>query len=527
MKLLKKRNARTSGILGGALSLTVSAILVKILGLIYKIPLSHMLSDEGMGYFNAAYTVYGCLYLICTAGVPKAISILTAESDAHGRVADKRRLFRVSLSCFGALGALLTFLLITFAVPIGRLIGSAPAAFSMIAIAPSLLFVSLGGVIRGYLNGHAAMGPIALSQVLEGICKLVLGLAFASYAIRHGFALPLVAAFTILGITVGSFVSFVYLALHLRDAATKGEQGSVGETVRTRGAALASVMRVALPVTVSAGVLSMTNLLDLGLIMKRLAYAGLSVAEASALYGNYTTLAVPMFNLAAGMISSVSMAVLPHLTKRYALEKKEEFRTLFRDTMRTVVCFVLPFSFGLMLFGEPVLALLFDDTSASIGAPLLAVLSPAMIFMSALTVVNTALEAAGMPRAPLICMLVGSVAKLFVSYFLIGDARFGILGAPIGTVISYAVALVVALCILHTKRDIEISVISCFFRPLLHTGGVLLLTVFLFARLSLHLTELPALVICASLGAALYLAISFFTGVLSVKQKKNMVIFDK
>ena len=522
-----KKQTRASGILGGALSLTVAAVTVKVLGLIYKIPLSYMLTDEGMGYFNAAYTVYGCLYLICTAGVPKAISILTAEQDAFGYVAGKRRLFRICFFAFGALGACLAFLLAYFSVPIGRFIGNAPAAFSMLAIAPSLLFVSLGGVIRGYLNGHAAMGPIAVSQVLEGVCKLLLGLGFAKYAISRAFSLPLVAAFTILGITVGSFVSFVYLALHVRRVGTRRSEGEADTSRRSHRATLGGVLRVALPVTVSAGILSMTNLLDLGLIMKRLSHAGLGVGEASALYGNYTTLAVPMFNLAAGMVASVSMAILPHLTKRYVLDRRDEFRTLFRKALETTVCFVIPFSFALILFGEPILALLFEDGSAAIAAPLLATLSPAIIFMAALTVVNTALEAAGMPRAPLVSMLIGSIAKLAVSYALIGQAQIGILGAPIGTVTSYAVSLAVSLAILHTKGDISVPVFSCFVRSFVNATGAVLAVFFLYIRLCTRMSATAGLFICMLIGVPLYLFLSLFTGVLSIKREKNMVIFDK
>jgi len=522
-----KKKTRASGILGGAISLTVAAIAVKVLGLVYKIPLSHMLTDEGMGYFNAAYTVYGCLYLICTAGVPKAISILTAEQDAFGLVTGKRRLFRICLLTFGALGAALAFLLAYFSVPIGRFIGNAPAAFSMLAIAPSLLFVSLGGVIRGYLNGHAAMWPIAASQVLEGLCKLILGLGFAKYAVSHAFSLPLVAAFTILGITVGSFLSFVYLALCVRRVGRGDSADRACDTRHAPRATLGGVVRVALPVTVSAGILSMTNLLDLGLIMKRLSHAGLSVTEASALYGNYTTLAVPMFNLAAGMVASVAMAILPHLTKRYVLDRRDEFRALFRKALEITVCFVIPFSFALILFGEPILALLFEDGSAAMAAPLLATLSPAIVFMAALTVVNTALEAAGMPRAPLVSMLVGSVAKLAVSYVLIGQEQIGILGAPIGTVTSYAVSLTVSLILLHTRGDISVSVFACFVRSFINATGAVLGVFFLYIRLCSRMSATAGLFVCMLIGVPLYLALSLFTGVLPLKRQKNMVIFDK
>ncbi|MBQ7314574.1 MAG: polysaccharide biosynthesis protein [Clostridia bacterium] len=515
-----------SSVIGGALYLTVAAVFVKVLGLIYKIPLSHMLGDEGMGYFNAAYTVYGALYLLCTAGVPKAISILTTECDVREARHDKEKIFRVCLWSFGSLGAVLTAFFILCSAPLSRLIGSEPSAFCMIAIAPSLLFVSLGGVVRGYLNGHARMWPIAVSQVLEGVCKLILGLIFAAYALKSGFSLPLTAAFTILGITVGSFVSFLYLSVHVhrlrREApAREGRAQTSGKDILYR------VLKVAAPVTFSAAIMSMTNMMDLTLIMKRLTETGLSEQEATALYGNYTTLAVPMFNLAASLVASVMTAVLPHLTRLYVRGDTSGFRSLFQRTAQSCTVFILPFSFSLVLFGKEILSLLFREESAVLATPMLAVLSPAMIFMGLLTVVNTALEAAGHARAPLYAMAIGCAVKLPVSYLLLGSESYGILGAPIGTVISYAVSLAVSLIILHRAKDIRMSVTACLWKPLINTLASLSVVYLLYRVIEVRTDALPALWICALIGLPLYTILSLCTGVLTIPSKKKMVIFDK
>ena len=165
----KGKGNALSGLIGGTLSLTISAIIVKFIGLIYKIPIASLLGDEGMGYFNSAYTVYALFYLFCTAGVPKAIMILISEAKTRGRVAEESKIMRVAIALFLSIGILLTLILIVFSVPIARLIGNNKSYFAMIGIAPSILLVAVGGVIRGYLSANTRLLDIGVSQIIEGV----------------------------------------------------------------------------------------------------------------------------------------------------------------------------------------------------------------------------------------------------------------------------------------------------------------------------------------------------------------------
>ena len=202
-----------SGILGGTLSLTVSTLIVKLLGLIYKIPLASLLGDEGLGYFNSAYTVYAFFYLLCTAGVSKAVMILVSEAKAKGSEVLEGKIIRVATTLFLVFGALITLIFVIFSYPLATLIGNSRSAFTMIAIAPSIIFVSLSGVIRGYLNAEMKLSDIAISQVIEGVGRLVLGLAFAMLGNRLNMPLEMLSAMTILGVTLGAAAGFIYLII--------------------------------------------------------------------------------------------------------------------------------------------------------------------------------------------------------------------------------------------------------------------------------------------------------------------------
>ena len=201
-----------NSVIKGAVSLTISAILVKIIGLIYKIPLSYILSDEGMGYFNSAYTVYTFFYLICTAGIPKAIAIIVGE---NGNESCERReeIYKSAVFVFLGLGLIVTVLFILFSKYFSIGIGNSSAYFTMISVAPSILFVCLAGVIRGYFNGILKLFPIAVSEIISSIFKLFLGILLVFIGKRLDFSLPVLSALAIFGTTVGAFLGFMYLYL--------------------------------------------------------------------------------------------------------------------------------------------------------------------------------------------------------------------------------------------------------------------------------------------------------------------------
>ena len=199
-----------SKIISGTISLTISTVIVKILGLIYKIPLSNLMGDEGMGYFNSAYAVYTFFFILCTAGVPKAIMIMISEAKATNNKSEEI-IVRTAMISFLFLGTIVSLLFIVLANPLSNLIGNRKSAATMIAIAPSIIFISLSGVIRGYLSAEMRLLEISVSQILEGVGKLVFGLIFAILGVRLSLPLPIISALTILGVTFGAIIGLIYL----------------------------------------------------------------------------------------------------------------------------------------------------------------------------------------------------------------------------------------------------------------------------------------------------------------------------
>lgn len=510
-----------SGIIGGTLSLTVSAIIVKLIGLIYKIPIASILGDEGMGYFNSAYTVYAFFYLLCTAGVPKAVMILVSEAKARGRALEERKILKIAMLLFLSVGVVLCAVLVIFALPISRLIGNSGAHFTMVTIAPSIIFVSLSGVLRGYLSANARLLDIAVSQIIEGVGKLGLGLVLAGLSRRLGFDLRGVSAFTILGVTFGSLIGLVYLYICLK-ISNKGENAGQNGVGYKSSKIIRRILTISLPITLSAALMSITNLIDLGLIMRSLVKLGYSESMASALYGNYTTLAVPMLNLAMSVISPISIAFLPIFTRCIVSSDDDGFKRSEKSAIGFSQMLGAPMMIGLIVYAREILSMLFPSSEINTGAVLLSFISPSILFYSLLLIVNTILEAKGRVRAPLLSMAIGSAVKIVASYYLITVAKMGIIGAPIGTMLSYATALLVSIIIYGVTFKRHIPLFEGSIIPLLSAFIAVIISRVCYDSLISMLSATPALLISIFIAALIYLTILAFCGMIKPKEMREL-----
>lgn len=302
-----------NGFVGGIIILTVSNLLVKVTGLLFKIPMNYIMGDTGMGYYNSAYSIYTLFYMLSTSGLPVAISVTVSEKRAQGKIGSAKKVFHLALAVFAAIG-LLAFALMFFASDkLALLISSELSAMSIAAAAPTILFVCVSGAYRGYFQGCGNMMPTAVLQLIEAMGKLLIGIACALYAIRRGAEIHVVAAYAVFGLTAGSFVGMLYLIITGfvrgdRDLVTEHE---IDYTSDKTGSIFKRFLAISIPVTLSASVMSLTNTLDTAMIQRILILSGMTAEEATAAYGNYTSLAVPLFNLPPVLIYPIAYSLVP------------------------------------------------------------------------------------------------------------------------------------------------------------------------------------------------------------------------
>ena len=201
--------------------------------------------------------------------------------------------------------------------------------------------------------------------------------------------------------------------------------------------------------------------------MRLLISAGYSESNATALYGNYTTYATPMFNLVVSLLTPITIAFLPSLIK--VRKSSVEFSKTLEKEFFLIFWISIPITLGMCVYRNEVLSLLFRGDGLEIGGSLLMYLSLSLFFVAPLLVLNSALESFGETKTPMISMIIGSVFKVVVSYLMISNPKFGIYGAPIGTLVSYIVAFSVSLFIAHKQRGISPPIIKTLAFPAINS----------------------------------------------------------
>ena len=469
-----KRNARSKrqnadGFMSGVLVLSVSTVIVKIIGLAYKIPMISYLGAEGMGYFNSAYEIYAMLCVIATAGLPVALSILISANRQRGAGRTIRRIERGAMTVFLSIGMAGMIFLFAMARPIAQAFGNEDAFFCIMAIAPALFFVCFSSAIRGFFQGFHRMLPTAISQLIEALGKLIFGIWFAAIALERGKSLPVVAAFAILGLTLGTLLSAIYLLI-TKVIARKGVSLSQDSTECTTDG-IKTLLRIAFPITLSAAVLSATRLVDMALIMRRLQEIGYSVSEANEIYGAYTTLAVPVFSLLPSLIAPISMALVPQLSAAITRQSAEDQASLSERSIRLTVLLAMPASMGIAVYASPILGILFsrEYEAIRIASPLLSILGFSILFSGLITTTNAILQSYRQTVKPIISMSVGTLIKLVFAYFLIGTPSIGVMGAPISTLLCDLTVSGMNLYFLGTaipKARSSVGILQMYYKPL-------------------------------------------------------------
>jgi stage V sporulation protein B len=191
----KKQNFLT-----GAAILAAGVAIVKLIGFLNKIPLVNILGGAGFGHYTNAYNIYSLLLVISTQGLPVAVSKLVAEANERGRAREIKKIVRIAMSIFFGVGGIGSLGMFIFAPQLADLYASPDSVYAIRAIAPSVFFLTVISAIRGYYQGLSNMYPTAISQIIEALGKLVLGVSFALYLSDKGYPIEICAAGAIFGV---------------------------------------------------------------------------------------------------------------------------------------------------------------------------------------------------------------------------------------------------------------------------------------------------------------------------------------
>ena len=465
---------KKSTFFGGAAILAASAILVKVIGAIYRIPLGNILSDEVMADYNSAYNIYNFFLTISTAGLPVALSKTISEANALGRHNQVQRTFRVAFITFLILGLLSFFCMTVLAAPMAQIVISNPkAVYCVMALAPSVLCVCIMSAFRGYFQGHFNMMPTGISQVIEAFFKLVVGLALALFLVNVIQKPELGSVGAIIGVSCGSVVALLYiLFLFFRD---RKRRQRIHATDRPDGSmrSLSNLLKLAIPITLGSAATSLVTLIDTKLVMSQLQSVyqtvdGLgkeaALDAARGLYGIYSK-TMSIYNLPFSMMVPLTACIIPAVSASLARRDHLGAQKVSESALRIGLLLALPMGMGLFALGGPIMGLLFPTIDVSVAGPLLSVLGLASVFVALQLLCNSILQANGMVNLPILAVIIGGVVKVVVNFILVGNPNIRINGAPVGTLTCFIVISALEIFIIRRSIPAPPSFLRAFLKP--------------------------------------------------------------
>ena len=497
--------------LGGVVILFLAGVLAKLVGAIYRVPLTWILGAEGLGIYQLVFPIFSLLMVIASAGMPTAISKMVANALSKNNFNKAQKILKVSLIYLSLIGLIFSLVLISVAHILANLQGHIESVYCYYAIAPAILFVSILSAFRGYFQGYSNMLPTALSQIIEQGVKLVLGLLLGYFLV--GFGIEYGALGAILGVTISEIVAVLVLGImYLKDRKQKVNysQNVVNSTmhstydysknailkernsrkvklpilqtknlleqykfnelhIRSNVSSLNNnnsskeiakeLFKTSLPIILASITLPLLVFIESLLVVRLLGNAGIGVTEATRLWGISSGVVTSLVNMPIMLSLAVAISLVPAVA---GATHKSVLASKLNQSISLVLAFCLPLMIGIMILGEPILTLLYQESLGGVEYSLLTrnlliCGSITIPFGAVLQVQNSALQGAGFGKITMINMILSGAFKLIMFILLVQVPAINIWGSVISNVTFYFLAFLLNYIFIRFKLKIKFT----------------------------------------------------------------------
>lgn len=431
--------------------LAAAGIIVRFIGLLYKIPMTRVLGDEGIGYYNTAYEIYNIGLILSSYSLPLAISKLIAARRVRRRYQDVAHVFSSGL-CFGIVaGGLMTLILLFGGDWITANIYNSPSSsLPLKVMSPTIFIFSIMGVIRGYFQGHGNMIPTSFSQIIEQVVNAVVSIAAAYIFMRAFSSRENPAAYGAAGGTLGTlsgaaaalaFLSFIAWHYFRRNRKVLNRRQSVRpESAREIYAALLLTLT---PIILSQFVYQLSGSVDNSMFGLVMGGKGLSEKERLSLLGIYSGKYRLLSNVPVAIASSLGTSMVPSIMRSRSQRKLKEVHYKIHLTIKFNMLIAIPCAVGMGVLAGPIMELIFHD-QRDLTRQLMELGAPAVVFFSLSTVTNSVLQGIDLMRKSVTHSAISLSIHAVWVYLMLSKLNWGIYGLVIGNV---TFALVV--CVLN------------------------------------------------------------------------------
>ena len=463
--------------LNGALILAVAGLICKVIGAVYKIPLRNFIGEEAMGIYSIVYPIYTFLLIFSTSGIPTAISKLVAQERSKGNFSGAHSVFISSLKMLAIIGGATTALMLFGSSAIASWL-KINSPEPIIAIAFSLLFVSLLSAWRGYYQGLQNMTPTAITQLVEQIVKLAAGFYFAISWQNKFNNYVLSAAGALLGITISEVAAF--LVIYITYRFSKKKIVTFTEKNRRKTSYLKPLFLIAIPMTLGAAIKPLVDGID-SIMVKNILLNNLNFNSeyVDALYGYLKSDCGTLINMPTVLTVALSMAIVPAISDVLARNDIKGVKSLSKTTLKLSIIFGLPCTVGFALLSKQILSLLYTyqdkyygtlffsaEDKLACASSFLIILSVGVLFLAIVQTTAGALQGIGKVTIPVINLGIGMAVKIILNLILVPIPQINIYGVPIGTVTCYAIAAILDVIFLIKYTKIRFDFKNILLRPI-------------------------------------------------------------
>ncbi len=463
--------------LHGTMLLAMATAIVKVIGALYKIPLNAIIGEQGFGYYSTAYEIYTVLLMISTAGLPVAMSRMISQASSLGNYRQVRKIYTVSRTIFLTLGLIGALLMTLFCRQLATFQEQPDAWAAIGALGPCCFLICLMSTYRGFFQGQSNMLPTSVSQVLEAVVKLVVGIAAAGLILFYLDSISLAAGGAIFGVTMSCLVSSIYLnrcfAKAYKNLPVTPDTPGTGKSIAT------GLLAIAIPITIGSAGLQLLTVLETKIYMSQLKSsfaANIDTQQLQALLTAYQykgdvlaasrdtaiqyiidtqkgiyNMTQTIFNMPCAFITPITISVIPAITAQLAQNNPAAAKATGESAARVAGLISAPCAVGLAVLAQPVTALLggYTGLKLELSTQLMTVMGICIVFNGAVLLTTAIMQAHGHVNLPVINMFIGGILKLVAVFVLTGNPHIGILGTPIGSLLCYLSIAVLNLISIH------------------------------------------------------------------------------
>ncbi|MCD8120753.1 MAG: polysaccharide biosynthesis protein [Clostridiales bacterium] len=510
--------------------LAAAGIIVRFIGLLYRIPMTRILGGDGNGYYATAYEIYNIGLILSSYSLPMAVSKLIAAKRVQERYQDARRVLRSAFTFGAVAGGLMTLILLFGADWITAVVfNSLNSALPLKVMAPTILVFSIMGVIRGYFQGLGNMVPTSVSQVIEQIVNAVVSIA-ASWAFMNWFASrENVGSYGAAGGTLGTFMGavsafFFLILLMLRYRGTHREQFARPQTaaVDSWKITYTALFLTLIPIVLSQFVYQLSGTVDNAMFGTLMGAKGLEEKERATLLGIYSSKYRLLSNVPVAIANSLGTSMIPSIVRSKVSGRRDEVCHKIRLTVKFNMLIAIPCAVGMGVLASPIMRLIFGD-SRTLTANLMRIGAPAVIFFSLSTVTNAVLQGIDLMRKSVSHSAVSLVIHIGLLYLMLGPLNWSVYGLVIGNVTFALIVCVLNWIAIGHAQGYRQEVKTTFLLPLFCSAvmGAVALVVYQAVTVATRYYQI-GLMVSVPIAMLVYAVLTLLTGTVNEDELPEM-----